>query len=99
MPFARKDRMTVPEHWTVFGTRSSPLTGAPRTAANPINALLNYLYAILETEVRLAVLTIGLDPSMGILHADQKSRDSFAFDEYSPIPTTDFDREIHCFPI
>lgn len=85
MPFARKDRTSVPEHWTTFGTRSSPLTGAPRTAANPINALLNYAYAILAAEVRLAVLTMGLDPGMGILHADQKSRDSFVLDVIEPL--------------
>jgi hypothetical protein len=59
--------------------------GSPRTAATSINALLNYLYAILETEVRLAVLTIGLDPGMGILHADQRSRDSFVFDVIEPL--------------
>ena len=85
MHFARKDRCSVPDHWQTFGTRSSPLTSSPRTAANPINALLNYLYAILETEVRLAILTIGLDPGMGILHADQKSRDSFVFDVIEPL--------------
>ena len=83
--FAEKDRLSVPDHWQTFGTRSSPLTSSPRTAANPINALLNYLYAILETEVRLAILTIGLDPGMGILHADQKSRDSFVFDVIEPL--------------
>jgi CRISPR-associated endonuclease Cas1 len=83
--FARRDQAKVPEHWTIFGTRSSPVSGATRNAGNPINALLNYLYAILETEVRLAVLTMGLDPGMGILHADQKSRNSFVFDVIEPL--------------
>lgn len=35
--------------------------------------------------MRLAILTIGLDPGMGILHADQKSRDSFVFDVIEPL--------------
>jgi CRISPR/Cas system-associated endonuclease Cas1 len=44
------------------------------------------LYVVLlESEVRLAVLTIGLDPGMGILHADQRSRDSFVFDVIEPL--------------
>jgi hypothetical protein len=78
--FAKRDQAKVPEHWYLFGTRSSPISGATRNAGNLINALLNYLYAILETEVRLAILAIGMDPGMGILHADLKSRDSFVFD-------------------
>jgi CRISPR-associated endonuclease Cas1 len=83
--FAKRDQAKVPEHWKTFSTRSSPISGATRNAGNPINALLNYLYAILETEVRLAILTMGLDPGMGILHADLKSRDSFVFDVIEPL--------------
>jgi hypothetical protein len=38
----------------MFGARVSPLTGSPRLAVNPPNAVLNYLYAILESEARLS---------------------------------------------
>ncbi|MDP9356874.1 MAG: CRISPR-associated endonuclease Cas1, partial [Chloroflexota bacterium] len=78
--FARKDADRVPEHWRTFGTRSSPLTASPRSAGNPANAILNYLYAILEAEARIALLSIGLDPGLGVLHADLKARDSLALD-------------------
>lgn len=78
--FARKARAQVPDHWRTFGARHSPLTGSPRTASNPANAILNYLYAIAEAECRLALLTVGLDPGMGIVHVDQRNRDSFACD-------------------
>ncbi len=80
VPFARKDQSKVPAHWLTFNTRSSPLTGSPRTAAAPVNALLNYLYAILEAEARIALLAVGLDPGLGVLHADLKARDSLALD-------------------
>ncbi len=46
----------------------------------PANAILNYLYAILEAEARIACLTLGLDPGLGIWHADYRSRDSLALD-------------------
>ncbi len=78
--FVRLDEPRVPDHWWTFGSRTSPLTGGPRLAANPANALLNYLYAILEGEARIAALTMGLDPGMGVLHADQPARDSLALD-------------------
>ncbi len=55
--FAKRDVPLVPQHWLTFGQRRSEITGRSRLASNPINALLNYLYAILETEVRLAILT------------------------------------------
>ncbi len=80
VPFARKDRAAVPVHWLAFNTRSSPLTGSPRSAADPVNALLNYLYAILEAEARIALLAVGLDAGLGVLHADLRARDSLALD-------------------
>jgi len=78
--FATTDLKAVPEHWLSFGQRGSLLTGSPRLAINPANALLNYLYAILEAETRLACLTVGLDPGLGIVHVDYRRRDSFALD-------------------
>jgi CRISPR-associated endonuclease Cas1 len=78
--FTKRDARVVPEHWHTFGQRGSLLTSSPRLAVNPANAILNYLYAILEAETRLACLTVGLDPGLGIVHADYRDRDSFALD-------------------
>ncbi len=78
--FPRKDEPRVPAHWRVFGARVSPLTGSPRLAVNPPNALLNYLYAVLESESRLAAAALGLDPGIGVLHVDTPARDSLACD-------------------
>jgi CRISPR-associated endonuclease Cas1 len=78
--FAKKAEKSLPQHWCIFGQRSSQLTGSPRLATNPANALLNYLYALLEAEGRFACLACGLDPGLGVFHADQKSRDSLVLD-------------------
>ena len=45
----------------------------------------NYLFACLESEARLALLAFGLDPSLGVLHADQRNRDSLALDAMEPV--------------
>ena len=82
--FARRDAPRLPAHWLRLGTRSSPLTGNPRRAASPGHAILNYLYAVLEAETRIACMKVGLDPGLGILHADQPSRDSMALDVMEP---------------
>jgi CRISPR-associated endonuclease Cas1 len=78
--FPSQELSRVPNHWRRFGTRRSPLTESPRLAVNPPNAMLNYLYALLESESRLALAALGLDPGIGVLHFDSRSRDSFACD-------------------
>jgi CRISPR-associated endonuclease Cas1 len=83
--FPMKDQSRVPEHWRIFGTRVSPLTGSPRLAVNPANAILNYLYSLLESEARLAATALGLDPGLGVLHVDTKARDSLACDLMEPV--------------
>ena len=45
----------------------------------------NYLFACLESEARLALLAHGLDPTLGVLHADQRNRDSLALDAMEPV--------------
>ena len=75
----------VPEHWRTFQARRSPISGSPRLATNPVNAILNYLYAILEAEARLAAAVLGLDPGLGFLHADAAHRDSLAADLMEPV--------------
>jgi CRISPR-associated endonuclease Cas1 len=83
--FPRADVRRVPDHWRTFGTRKSPLSGSPRLAVNPPNAILNYLYALLESEARLAIASLGLDPGLGFLHFDSRTRDSLACDLMEPV--------------
>src|SRR5713101_8330661 len=82
--FPAADYRRVPEHWRTFGTRKSVLTGSPRLAVNPPNAMLNYMYALLESESRLAAASVGLDPGIGVLHVDTDARDSLACDLMEP---------------
>ena len=83
--FSARDTERVPAHWRTFGSRSSVITGQPRAATNPANAMLNYLYALLESEVVLASRIVGLDPGLGIFHVDTPHRSSFASDVMEPL--------------
>jgi CRISPR-associated endonuclease Cas1 len=85
LTFPKKDSPRVPEHWRCFGTRISPLTGSPRLAVTPGCAMMNYVYALLESEASLAARALGMDPAMGIFHADQPNRDSLACDLMEPV--------------
>jgi hypothetical protein len=46
--------------------------------------MLNYMYALLESESRLAAASVGLDPGIGVLHGDTDARDSLACDLMEP---------------
>ncbi len=86
--FVAKDRSRVPPHWRVFDSRRSAITGASNTnrlAERPLNALLNYCYRLAEVEARFACVRLGLDPGLGVLHADAPGRDSLALDVIEPI--------------
>jgi len=54
-------------------------------ATGPANAVLNYLYALSESAARVAISTLGMDPGLGVLHADGTVLDSFACDLQEPI--------------
>ncbi|MCA9820602.1 MAG: CRISPR-associated endonuclease Cas1 [Nitrosarchaeum sp.] len=49
-------------------------------ASDEINALLNYGYAILESEIRKGINGIGLDYSIGFLHEINQSRTPLVYD-------------------
>jgi CRISPR-associated endonuclease Cas1 len=66
--------------WLVFGPRASLLTGQPYRASTPGNAVLNWLYAICQTELTIALLTAGIDPGIGLFHVDMPNRPSLALD-------------------
>ncbi|HTG39368.1 type I-C CRISPR-associated endonuclease Cas1c [Sphingomonas sp.] len=59
-----------------------------RPALDRINALLNFLYAMLGHDCRSALESVGLDPQVGLFHADRPGRASLALDlieEFRPV--------------
>jgi len=85
LTFAKRDLPRIPDHWRTFGSRMSAVSGVERSASNPANALLNYLYAILEAETRTACVVAGLDPGLGLFHTDLRKRQSLALDVMEPM--------------
>ena len=51
-----------------------------RHAADPINALLNYGYGILYSEVQKALIVAGLEPYAGLIHTDRPGKPSLTCD-------------------
>ena len=50
-----------------------------------MNAILNYAYAVLESHVRIEVISRGYDPTIGYLHAFEKYRAALVCDLMEPL--------------
>jgi CRISPR-associated endonuclease Cas1 len=87
LSFATRDLRRVPEHWLGFNGRRSVigLGNTNRRADRPLNALLNYTFALAKAEAVLAATVLGLDPGMGLLHLDTRGRQSMALDLLEPV--------------
>lgn len=55
-----------------------------RPAANPANAALSYLYAVLQGRCAAAAVAVGLDPMVGFLHVRRPGRAALALDLMEP---------------
>jgi CRISPR-associated endonuclease Cas1 len=78
----------VPEDWKQIGPRLSRVSGKShrnRNATHPVNAMLNYAYSVLESEVRAQVLAAGLDPTIGYLHGSYRGKHALVFDLMEPL--------------
>ena len=54
------------------------------TGAHPVNAILNYAYSALESEVRIEAIATGYDPTIGIMHEGRDGSSKFVFDLMEP---------------
>jgi CRISP-associated protein Cas1 len=78
-------RHPIPDEWRTVGPRYSRFYAAgSRHAAHPVNALLNYAYAALQSRVQIELITNGYDPMMGIMHSDRDNAPAFALDMMEP---------------
>lgn len=66
-----------------------PMSGRNRRPPlDAVNALLSFTYALLVHDCAAALASVGLDPSVGFLHADRPGRPSLALDlmeEFRPL--------------
>jgi CRISP-associated protein Cas1 len=78
-------RRPIPDNWHSIGVRSSPFhLAGNRNAARPVNATLNYAYAVLESEIRIKAISDGYDPTIGIMHEGRDGSSKFIFDLMEP---------------
>lgn len=74
----------IPDDWHRIGARMTD-DHSNQFARHPVNAMLNYAYAMLESQVRTITLGMGFDPTISYLHAYEINRVNLIFDLMEPL--------------
>jgi CRISP-associated protein Cas1 len=80
-------RRPIPDTWRTIGPRSALRAGKPSNerAVHPLNAMLNYAYAILQSQVQIEAVSAGYDPTLGIMHnSGRRGEPALVFDFMEP---------------
>lgn len=87
MQWINASRYPVPDDWHRYRSRSSILTG--RRARNwkasyPLNAMLNYAYAVRAAQLQVQAVADGFDLFAGIMHNSRSYFPAYAYDLIEP---------------
>ena len=82
-----KGARPIPEQWRSYEARNSIAKSATprnRYASHPINAMLNYAYAVKLAQLQLQAIADGYDPTIGIMHHTRLGKPSYVLDLIEP---------------
>ncbi|MBS0477856.1 MAG: CRISPR-associated endonuclease Cas1, partial [Proteobacteria bacterium] len=80
-------RRPIPDGWQTYSGRSSLATGVKpenRNASHPVNAMLNYAYAVKLAQLQIQAIADGYDPTMGIMHNGRRGNPALILDLIEP---------------
>lgn len=79
-------RRPIPDDWRAIGSRASVRSGKAKNvrASHPLNAMLNYAYAVLQSQLQIESVSAGYDPTLGIMHNGYKGSPALVFDLMEP---------------
>lgn len=81
------NRRPIPEGWITYTGRSSLATGVKpenRNASHPVNAMLNYAYAVKLAQMQIQAIADGYDPTLGIMHNGKRGNPALILDLIEP---------------
>lgn len=87
MQWKAEGRYPIPDTWRRYGARSSILTGRKARnwkASHPLNAMLNYAYAVRVAQLQVQAVADGFDPFSGIMHHTRQDFPAYAYDLIEP---------------
>ena len=78
-------RRPIPENWKSIGSRTTLFYRSGNwNAHHPVNAILNYAYTALQSQLQIQAVVEGYDPTIGIMHEGGNGAAAFIFDLMEP---------------
>lgn len=76
----------IPDHWKCYRARSAvhECKSENRRASDPVNAMLNYAYAIKLSQLQIEAIGNGHHPMLGIMHHEERGKPSYILDLLEP---------------
>lgn len=76
----------IPDHWKCYRARSAvhECKSENRRASDPVNAMLNYAYAIKLSKLQIEAIGNGNHPMLGIMHHEERGKPSYILDLLEP---------------
>lgn len=86
--WSRRSQYPVQDKWLTVQMRGSQrkrLIPGNRHATHPVNAMLNYAYAVLRSHVHSEAAAQGFDVRQGIMHHDRDDTQALVYDLMEPL--------------
>lgn len=85
LKWSASKRKPIPVNWREIGPRAMGWRDNSRNARHPFNAMLNYGYGMLASQVRIQAVAAGLDLTKGIMHGNRNNRIPLVYDLMEPL--------------
>jgi len=86
LQWKQNSKYPIPDHWKCYRARSAvhECKSENRRASDPINAMLNYAYAIKLSQLQIEAISNGNHPMLGIMHHEESGKPSYILDLLEP---------------
>jgi len=78
-------RRPIPPSWKEIGSRNMNWQKHGANARHPVNAMLNYGYAVLISQIAIELAAKGFDLSIGIAHSGRRNPKALVYDFMEPL--------------
>ncbi len=98
LKWTKLSRRPIPPSWKEIGSRNMNWKKDGANARHPVNAMLNYGYAVLISQIAIELATKGFDISIGIAHSGRRNAKALVYDFMEPLRPV-VDRQILQFAL
>lgn len=85
LKWTQLSRRPIPPSWHYIGSRQMAWKKDGNNARHPINAMLNYGYAVLISQMQAEIVGAGYDPAIGIAHGRHTNPIPLVYDLMEPL--------------